>query len=62
MILGILRKLGFRKDIRLYHVYKNFLLYIQANFIYSYFCICAVHVIRSLNCQYQHMYNFNVTG
>jgi hypothetical protein len=25
-------------------------------------CICTVHVIRSLNCQYQHMHNFNVTG
>jgi len=28
---------------------------------YSYYCICTVHVIRSLNCQYQHMHNFNVT-
>jgi hypothetical protein len=27
-----------------------------------YYCICTVHVIRSLNCQYQHMHNFNVTG
>jgi len=26
------------------------------------YCICTVHVIRSLNCQYQHMHNFNVTG
>ena len=25
------------------------------------YCICTVHVIRSLNCQYQHMHNF-VTG
>ena len=24
------------------------------------YCICTVHVIRSLNCQYQHMHNFNV--
>jgi len=22
--------------------------------------VCTVHVIRSLNCQYQHMHNFNV--
>ena len=26
------------------------------------YCICTVHLIRSLNCQYQHMHNFNVTG
>ena len=26
------------------------------------YCICTVHVIRSHNCQYQHMHNFNVTG
>ena len=26
------------------------------------YCICTVHVIRLLNCQYQHMHNFNVTG
>ena len=26
------------------------------------YCICTVHVIRSLNCQYQHMHNFNVSG
>ena len=25
------------------------------------YCICTVHVIRSLNCQYQHMHNFSVT-
>ena len=24
--------------------------------------ICTVHVVRSLNCQYQHMHNFNVTS
>ena len=24
------------------------------------YCICTVHIIRSLNCQYQHMHNFNV--
>jgi len=24
------------------------------------YCICAVNVIRSLSCQYQHMNNFNV--
>jgi len=29
---------------------------------YSPCCICTVHVIRSLNCQYQHMHNFNVIG
>ena len=28
----------------------------------DHYCICTVHVIRSLNCQYQHMHNFNVTG
>ena len=32
------------------------------NFLCAYYCICTVHVIRSLNCQYQHMHNFNVTG
>ena len=26
----------------------------------NYYCICTVHVIRSLNCQYQHKHNFNV--
>jgi len=26
------------------------------------YCICTVHVVRSLNCQYQHMHDFNVTG
>ena len=26
----------------------------------NHYCICTVHVIRSLNCQYQHMHNFNV--
>jgi len=26
------------------------------------YCICTVHVIRSLYCQYQHMHNLNVTG
>ena len=30
--------------------------------IIIYYCICTVHVVRSLNCQYQHMHNFNVTG
>ena len=25
-----------------------------------YYCVCTVHVIRLLNCQYQHMHNFNV--
>ena len=25
-----------------------------------YYCICTVHVVRSLNCHYQHMHNFNV--
>ena len=34
-------------------------LIITRSFLY---CICTVHVIRSLNCQYQHMQNFNVTG
>ena len=29
---------------------------------HNYYCICTVHVIRSHNCQYQHMHNFNVTG
>jgi len=24
------------------------------------YCICTVHVIRSLSRQYQHMHNFNV--
>ena len=28
----------------------------------SHYCVCTVHVIRSLNYQYQHMHNFNVTG
>ena len=28
----------------------------------NYYCICTVHVIRSHNCQYQHMHNFSVTG
>ena len=28
----------------------------------DHYCVCTVHVIRSLNCQYQHMHNFNVTG
>jgi len=35
------------------------LLYYYALFIIVF---CTVHVIRSLNCQYQHMHNFNVTG
>jgi len=29
---------------------------------YYYYYICTVHVIRSLNCQHQHMHNFNATG
>ena len=28
----------------------------------NHYCICTVHVTRSLICQYQHMHNFNVTG
>jgi len=30
--------------------------------IFYYYCICTVHVIRSLTFQCQHMHNFNVTG
>ena len=30
--------------------------------IFNHYCICTVHVISSLNCQYQHMHNFSVTG
>ena len=26
------------------------------------YCVYTVHVVRSLNCQYQHMHNFNVTS
>ena len=32
------------------------------NYSQDHYCICTVHVIRSLNCQYEHMHNFNVTG
>ena len=28
----------------------------------NHYCVCTVHVIRSLNYQCQHMHNFNVTG
>ena len=25
-------------------------------------CLVLINIIKSLNCQYQHMHNFNVTG
>ena len=48
----------------LFVIYVYDMIYLSVQFLNSccHYCIYTVHVIRSLNCQYQHMHNFNVTG
>ena len=55
-------KFKIENNIETYSYLQSVIIRKQSEFIWMYYCICTVHVIRSLNCQYQHMHNFNVTG